>query len=51
MAIEQDSAGARVPLPFLYLGALLLELAMERFVAGQASLPRKNRHATVGHDD
>ncbi|MGV1776878.1 methyltransferase family protein [Agrobacterium fabrum] len=32
MAVEQDSAGARFPPPFVYLGALLLGLAAERFV-------------------
>ena len=32
MAIEQDSAGVRFPPPLVYLGALLLGLATERFV-------------------
>src|SRR6185503_19537234 len=32
MAIESDSAGVRFPPPFVYLGALLLGLAAERFV-------------------
>jgi protein-S-isoprenylcysteine O-methyltransferase Ste14 len=32
MAIEPDSAGVRFPPPFVYLGALLLGLAAERFV-------------------
>ncbi|AYM60696.1 methyltransferase family protein [Agrobacterium fabrum] len=32
MAVEQDSAGVRFPPPFVYLGALLLGLAAERFV-------------------
>src|SRR5215217_8045012 len=32
MAVEPDSAGVRFPPPFLYLGALLLGLAAERFV-------------------
>lgn len=33
MAVEQDSAGVRFPPPFIYLGALLLGLAAEQFVA------------------
>ena len=33
MAVEPDSAGVRFPPPFIYLGALLLGLAAERFVA------------------
>ncbi len=33
MAVEPDSAGVRFPPPFVYLGALLLGLAAERFVA------------------
>src|SRR3954454_15475228 len=32
MAVEPDSAGVRFPPPFIYLGALLLGLAVERFV-------------------
>ncbi|MDK4704737.1 isoprenylcysteine carboxylmethyltransferase family protein [Rhizobium sp. CNPSo 4062] len=32
MAVESDSAGVRFPPPFIYLGALLLGLAAERFV-------------------
>ncbi len=32
MAVEPDSAGVRFPPPFVYLGALLLGLAVERFV-------------------
>src|SRR5881394_4259490 len=32
MAVESDSAGVRFPPPFVYLGALLLGLAAERFV-------------------
>jgi protein-S-isoprenylcysteine O-methyltransferase Ste14 len=32
MAVEPDSAGVRFPPPFLYLGALLLGLAAERYV-------------------
>lgn len=32
MAVEPDSAGVRFPPPLIYLGALLLGLAMERFV-------------------
>lgn len=32
MAVEPDSAGLRFPPPFVYLGALLLGLAVERFV-------------------
>ena len=32
MADELDSAGVRFPPPFVYLGALLLGLAAERFV-------------------
>ena len=32
MAAEPDSAGVRFPPPFVYLGALLLGLAAERFV-------------------
>ncbi|WP_404655726.1 hypothetical protein [Bradyrhizobium sp. USDA 336] len=32
MAVERDSAGVRFPPPFVYLGALLLGLAAERFV-------------------
>ncbi|WP_377844027.1 methyltransferase family protein [Bosea sp. UC22_33] len=32
MAAEPDSAGVRFPPPFIYLGALLLGLAAERFV-------------------
>lgn len=32
MAVEPDSAGVRFPPPFIYLGALLLGLAAERFV-------------------
>ncbi len=32
MAVEPDSAGVRFPPPFVYLGALLLGLAAERFV-------------------
>jgi len=32
MAVEPDSAGARFPPPFLYLGALPLGLPAERFV-------------------
>jgi protein-S-isoprenylcysteine O-methyltransferase Ste14 len=31
MAVEPDSAGVRFPPPFVYLGALLLGLAAERF--------------------
>src|SRR3954469_24103498 len=31
MAVELDSAGVRFPPPFVYLGALLLGLAAERF--------------------
>lgn len=31
MAVEPDSAGVRFPPPFVYLGALLLGLATERF--------------------
>ncbi len=33
MAVEPDSAGVHFPPPFIYLGALLLGLAAERFVA------------------
>jgi protein-S-isoprenylcysteine O-methyltransferase Ste14 len=33
MAVDPDSAGVRFPPPFIYLGALLLGLAAERFVA------------------
>ncbi|HVU31805.1 MAG TPA: hypothetical protein VHE61_00125 [Opitutaceae bacterium] len=33
MAAESDSARVRFPPPFVYLGALLLGLAAERFVA------------------
>jgi protein-S-isoprenylcysteine O-methyltransferase Ste14 len=33
MAVEPDSAGVRFPPPFIYLGALVLGLAAERFVA------------------
>ena len=33
MAVEPDSAGVRFPPPFVYLGALLLGLAAERFLA------------------
>ncbi|PHH38778.1 methyltransferase family protein [Pseudomonas putida] len=33
MAVEPDSAGVRFPPPFIYLGALLLGLTAERFVA------------------
>lgn len=33
MAVEPDSAGVRFPPPFIYLGALLLGLAAEQFVA------------------
>ncbi len=33
MAVEPDSAGVRFPPPFIYLGALLLGLAAEWFVA------------------
>src|SRR2546423_6968516 len=32
VAVEPDSAGVRFPPPFVYLGALLLGLAAERFV-------------------
>src|SRR5690349_13902450 len=32
MAVESDSAGVRFPPPFVYLGALLSGLAVERFV-------------------
>ncbi len=32
MAVEPDSAGVRFPPPFIYLGALLLGLAAERFI-------------------
>jgi len=32
MAVEPDSAGVRFPPPFIYLGALLLGLAAERFL-------------------
>ena len=32
MAVEPDSAGVRFPPPFVYLGALLLGLAADRFV-------------------
>jgi protein-S-isoprenylcysteine O-methyltransferase Ste14 len=32
MAVEPDSAGVRFPPPFLYLGALLLGLAAERYL-------------------
>ncbi|HXT06133.1 MAG TPA: isoprenylcysteine carboxylmethyltransferase family protein [Roseiarcus sp.] len=32
MAVEPDSAGVRVPPPFVYLGTLLLGLAADRFV-------------------
>src|SRR5215207_9476458 len=32
MAVEPDSAGVRFPPPLVYLGALLLGLAAERFV-------------------
>src|SRR5438445_10170652 len=32
MAVEADSAGVRFPPPFVYLGALLLGLAAERFL-------------------
>jgi hypothetical protein len=32
MAVEPDSAGVRFPPPFIYLGALLSGLAVERFV-------------------
>jgi protein-S-isoprenylcysteine O-methyltransferase Ste14 len=32
MTVELDSAGVRFPPPFVYLGALLLGLAAERFV-------------------
>lgn len=32
MAVEPDSAGVRFPPPFIYLGALLLGLAADRFV-------------------
>jgi len=32
MAVESDSAGVRFPPPFVYLGVLLLGLAVERFV-------------------
>src|ERR1043166_2103750 len=32
MAVQPDSAGVRFPPPFVYLGALLLGLAAERFV-------------------
>ncbi len=32
MAVEPESAGVRFPPPFIYLGALLLGLAAERFV-------------------
>src|SRR3954453_368557 len=32
MAVEPDSAGVRVPPPFVFLGALLLGLAAERLV-------------------
>ena len=32
MAVKPDSAGVRFPPPFVYLGALLLGLAAERFV-------------------
>lgn len=32
MALKTDSAGVRFPPPFIYLGALLLGLAAERFV-------------------
>jgi protein-S-isoprenylcysteine O-methyltransferase Ste14 len=31
MTVEPDSAGVRFPPPFVYLGALLLGLAAERF--------------------
>ncbi|SCZ35508.1 MULTISPECIES: methyltransferase family protein [Pseudomonas] len=33
MAVQPDSAGVRFPPPFIYLGALLLGLAAEQFVA------------------
>lgn len=33
MAVEPDSAGVRLPPPFIYLGALLLGLAADRLVA------------------
>ncbi len=33
MAVEPDSAGVRLPPPFIYLGALLCGLAAGRFVA------------------
>src|SRR5215203_976975 len=36
MAVEPDSAGVRFPPPFVYLGALLLGLAAERFVTLRA---------------
>lgn len=32
MGVEPNSAGVRFPPPFVYLGALLLGLAAERFV-------------------
>ena len=32
MAVETDSANFRLPPPFIYVGALLLGLAAERFV-------------------
>jgi protein-S-isoprenylcysteine O-methyltransferase Ste14 len=32
MAVEPDSAGVRLPPPFIYLGALLLGLAVERLL-------------------
>ncbi|SCY86483.1 hypothetical protein SAMN03159288_04787 [Rhizobium sp. NFACC06-2] len=45
MAVEPDSAGVRFPPPFIYLGALLLGLAAERFVT-----LRSPRSCAVSYD-
>lgn len=46
MAVEPDSAGVRFPPPFVYLGALLLGLAVERFVTALF----RHRLAVAGGD-